>query len=571
MANTAKPLVLANGIYLRTTQHSTKSHMDSADLMYLNKGRGKVTDLGLVQPFVTTGYLMNPYMYSFSGMGKNKVYVDDHLYKFSHPVAERPFYILEVLTPGDKVGIANTKFRVKMNSKKYDNGYVLTFDVHEPIQLRVTEDEIIKDGDGFIYTFQAKVSDNHRRGIPAMFLKPGTILFPVTTYETEFSTKYSSVPEFSGGEREYYNHVGYTRAQLSYSVTRNAAYGKIGRNAILNLKQAQDVIEMFSFRNGSLAHSLNLQGRQAVPVEKLYAEKYGKAGASKMRDDIVQRAWIPKIDALTMQLVEHFVETEAVFGAGGTIEWDGKGRYQTSLGLFHQLNMGNIISYNLFNLTLEKFEYFLAKQLKDRVEPFQNNNIIEISTGRGGMAMVRNWLRGIHQNYGMVWQAEPYVQGANANGTNHNLHFSTPNFTSYEMTNGYGKVRFVLNPALDPVEANEIVNPTIPLSGAIGGHRLSSYMFIINDIVDHESDNIVELVCSEDWDFERSVEVGKLPYMGQPRMNGTYQRSSNHPGYKVMVEKRHKAYFVKDTTKSLLIKPINPMTGKPIFHGFYQS
>ena len=45
-----------------------------------------------------------------------------------------------------------------------------------------------------------------------------------------------------------------------------------------------------------------------------------------------------------------------------------------------------------------------------------------------------------------------------------------------------GKLEFELAPGLDPIDANDHINPIVPLSnGTIGGHRLSSYMFIIED------------------------------------------------------------------------------------------
>lgn len=561
-----KPLVINNGVYLRTTEYNTTSHMDSADLHNLNRGRAGVTDLGVVTPFVTTGFLLNPQLYTFSGMGKNRVEVDGHTYTFKHPVAERPFYIVEDLSGTDRPGIGGEKFKLKFNTKKYDNGYVLAYDMHDPMHFLVTEDEIVKDGDGFIYTLRLKTTGSNSKWAPKEMLAPGTVFFPVTTIETEFSQLYSSIPEFSGGMREYFNHVGYTRAQLHYSVTRDAGKGKIHHNCLLHLDQLKEVIEMYSFREGSLGYDLNLQGQSPLGA---YTAKYGSKGEKQMMSDIVERAWVPKVDAIATSMLEMFVETEAIFGSGGTIEWDGKGRYQTALGLFHQLNMGNTHSFNLYNFTLTKFEYILANQLKDKVEPF-SGNVIKIATGRGGYAWVKNQLRGLPSSFGMVWSADNYVQGANKSGTNQDLHFASPDFVSYDMANGYGRVEFVLNPALDPVDANEKVNPMVPVSNGIGGHRLSSYMFIITDITQQDSDNVIELVYGPDWDTEKSVIVGKLPYMGQARMNGAYQRSNSHPGFQVMLEKRHKAYFLKDATKSLLIKPINPYTGRPIFTGYFQ-
>lgn len=567
MNSISTPLVLNNGIFLNSSEYSVRTHLDSADVFNMNKGKMAPTDLGMVTPFVTTGYLLNPQLYTFGNIGKNRVEVDSNIYTFSHPTAERPFYVVEDMSGTDKPGYMGETFKVKFNSKKYDNGWILAYDVHDPLHIHVTEDEIIKDGDGYIFTFRLKGVGAANKWLPKEFLKPGTVYFPITTTETEYSQMNSSLPDFTGGVRKYFNHVGRTRAQLHYSVTRDAAKSKVHHNCLIPLKQAQKVIEMFAFKNGSFGYNLNLQGQSPLPA---YIKEYGQQeGMKRMMYDIVEKAWVPEVDAMAMSLIETMIEAEAIFGSGGTVTWDGKNVEQTSLGLFHQLNMGNTIAFNLYNLTLQKFEGFIAKHLVNRIEPFKNHRTI-ITTGRGGLAWVKSQMRNLPSANGQVWQAEPFVQGVSKSGSNHNLHYSTPNFTSYEMTNGYGTLEFRLNPALDPHEANDRVNPIIPTSGVIGGHRLSSYMFIITDIVDVESDNVLELVYGPDHEFEKRVIVGKLPYMGQPRMNGAFQSSNHHPGYQVMIEKRHKAYFVKDTTKSLLIKPINPFNGRPIFSGYFQ-
>lgn len=559
-----KPIVLNNGIFLRQSEYNHTFHLDAHELMAMNKGRENVTDLGMVMPFVNTGYLVNPSLFTFSNLGRNRVTIDGHLFKHSHPTSEIPFYIVEDLSNSDQVGRGGDKFRLKMRTRKYDNGYIMAFDYHEPTHIMITEDPIIQDGEFFIYTFKMKGTNLADRWVDKNYLKPGTILYPITTIETEYSQMYSSLPELTGGMREYINYIGYTGAQISYSVTRDAARSKISNNCTISLDQAREVLEMYTFRNGSYGADLHLQGQD---VNMAYFKKYGSNYKEEMQKDIVEYAWIPRAEAMAMSLIEMMVEQEAIFGSGGTVSWDGKGEYQTALGLYHQLNMGNQHVYNLWDWTIEKFEYVVASRLKDKIEPFNNNNVVKFTTGRGGLAWAKAQLRKLPSQNGLVWNAEPFVQGVNGNGPNQSLHFAAPDFVSWDMANGYGKVMFELNPALDPVDANPMINPIVPLGNSIGGHRLSSYMFISSDITDYESDNILELVYGPDWDFNKSVEVGKLPYTGQPKYNGAHIRSSNHPGFKVMMEKKHKAYFVKDVTKSLIIKPLNPTTGKPLFSG----
>ncbi len=107
----------------------------------------------------------------------------------------------------------------------------------------------------------------------------------------------------------------------------------------------------------------------------------------------------------------------------------------------------------------------------------------------------------------------------------------------------------------------------------VDGHRLSSYMFIIDDLT-AQNDNIHEVVYGPDRDFNHFYVNGRMNYMDNPNLSssrgGPYQSSGpGIPGFEVYIEKRHKMYWVKDPTKSLLIKPYNPRTGRPLFEPYF--
>lgn len=562
------PVVLNNGTYLQTTSYDQTTHLDKAHLMYMNKGKQKPTNLGVIQPFITSGYLIKPYLYTFGKLGKNRVYVDGNMYTWQHPIGEEPCYIMEDISGLDKPGIAGEKFKIKVNKKKYDNGYVIAIDQHDPHHLLITDDEIIDDGDGVILTVKLKSVDQANRWFPKEYLRPGTKFFAVTTYDTEYNQNYSSIPSFGGGMREYFNTVGMTSAQVHFSVTRDAAFCKIGEHNLVGLDQYREMLEMYTFREGSLGYDLSMKGQSPHSLNHNYKKKYGGKAMDYMKGDIVQRSWIPKVEALGIQWLETMVEIEAMFGSGGRISKDGRTTAQTSLGLFHQLNMGNTHIYDLYNWTLEQFEFVLASRLSDRIEPFSGNKV-KIRTGRGGLALIQNLLRKLPSQNGMTIQGNDYIRGIGKED-NQMLQWTNPNFTSWVMGNGLGTIEFELAPGLDPIDANEQVNPVVPNIKGIGGHRLSSYMFIIDDITNYDSDNVIELVDSKDWDLRHSVRQGKMAYLGTEFGDGKWQRSSNHPGFEVYLEKRHKAYFLKDPTKSLLIKPVNPHTGRPVFSSSFK-
>lgn len=565
MAN-ATPLVLSNGTFLQSTEYSSYSHLDKAHALHQNRGKEHITDLGILEPFITSGYIAKPLLWDFTKMKMNKKYVEGHIFKHSHPIEDEPCYIMEDISGTDKPGIDNEKFKIKVNSRKYGQTYVLAADFHSPHQMMVTEDPIVEDGDGFILTVKRRGVGQADKHYPKELLRPGTKLFPVTTMMTEFGETYADIPTPAGGVREYMNTVGYTRAQVHYSVTREAAFSKMSSNVVAGLKDYRTMIESYTFAKGTLGFAMSMTngGTAKSMMTAAYKQKYGKMAVGQMQEDIVKRSWIPEIELLGAAWLKNLVEQEAIWGTGGLIDIDGKTKAQSSIGYFQQLNMGNSHVYNISGMTLHKLEFIIASRIKDKIQPF-SGNVITVKCGQGALQLVKNQLNKLPARSGMVMQANDYIEGIGKNN-NQSLKWTNPNIDSWEMENGLGTIKFELAAGLDPIDANDFINPVVPLSnGSVGGHRLSSYMFIIDDITNGASDNVMELVYGNDWDMTHSVHQGKLPYMGTQNNSGSWQRGSNHPGFEVYMEQRHKAYFVKDVTKSLLIKPINPFTNKPIY------
>lgn len=564
MAN-ASPVVLTNGTFLQSTEYSQHSHLDKAHALHQNMGKETITDLGILEPYITSGYIAKPLLWDFTKMKINRKYVDGHKFKHSHPIEDEPCYIMEDISGTDKPGIDNEKFKIKTNTRRYGQTYVLAADFHSPHQMLVTEDEIIEDGDGFILTVRRVGVDQAGQYYPKELLRPGTKLFPVTTMMTEYGETYADIPTPSGGVREYMNMVGETHAQLHYSVTREAAFTKMSKNVAVGLKNYRKMIESYTFAKGSLGYAMSMTGSGKAKNEMMgaYKYKYGTKMEGQMKEDIVKRSWIPEIELLGVSWLTNLREQQAIWGVGGLIDLDGKTKANSSVGYFQQLNMGNSHAYNIPGMTLNKLEFIIASRIKDKVVPF-GGNVITIKLGQGALQLIKNQINKLPAQSGMVINANDFIDNI-GKAKNQELGWSNPNFNSWEMSNGLGTLKFELVPALDPIDANEAINPTIPLSnGTVGGHRLSSYMMIIDDLTDSASDNVLELVYGADWDMRHSYHEGKLPYMDK-KAGASWSRGSNHPGFEVYLEQRHKAYFVKDTTKSLLIKPINPYTNKPIY------
>jgi hypothetical protein len=556
----AVPLTLQNGIYLQTREYDYTTHLDSAHLMRMESSKSlDTTDLGMITPWITTGYMERPGMWDLIGQGKNRLlHSEGHIYKWQQPIAEQPTYIIEDVSGVDKPGIDGTTFKIKLNKRTFGNSAIITANKFGGVELYVTSDEIRRDGDGFLYTVRLNTTNKKAKYFPKELLQAGTIFFQIGSVLGEYGQTYNDVGNFSNGYREFYNYVGEGFANAHFTVTREAALSRISQKCVIGLQNYRKIIEMYQLRPGSAAYDISRQGQSPVSV---YMDKgmSAKQAAEAVKADIVKKAWIPEVEMLAKRMVERDVENYAMWGAGGVLDVEGATQVRLPIGLFHQLNMGPTYNYNIPNFQLRKLDAWVTSRLKDKIDPYGQNKIV-IGTGLGGLKLVRGQILDTVMAMGLTFEHDRYVKG----NDNQMLYFDGPNFISYRMS--FGIVEFKHVPALDPIAANEIENPMIE------GHRLSSYMFIIDDLT-ASNDNIHEIVYGPDFDFHHFYINGRMNYLDNPAYgtsrSGPYQASNTGAGFEVYIEKRLKAYWIKDLTKSLLIKPYNPYTGKPLFEPYY--
>ena len=559
----ALPLSLQNGIYLQTREYNHQFHLDKAHLFTMQGGQNlsDATDLGMITPWITSGYMERPGMFDMIKGGANRIMADGHIWKWQQPLAEQPTYSLGDVSNQPKPGLDGARFRIKMNKRSFGHGDIITVDKFSQVELYVTEDEIYgDDSSGYFFTVKLHTTSAKYRYWPTEFLTAGTIYFRKGSVAGEYSQRFAELGNIKTGYREFYNYVGEGTAHVQFEVTRDAAYSKISDKCVMGLQQYRKIIEMYQFTPGSPLSDAVLRGES--PVNYLMKEKgmSQKQASDMVTSQLVKKAWIPEVEALAMRKIEMDVEMMATWGAGGVIEVEGKTLVHLPIGLFHQVNLGSTFSYNIPLFNLEKIEAYLVSRVKDKIDPYGTNELI-IGTGRAGLKLVRpQILERVKQAGLFIDDQGRYIQGKD----NQALLFDGPNFLGYRWE--FGIIKFVHVPALDPIVANDWENPLY------GGERLSSYIFIIDDL-SAEGDNVHEIVYGPEWDFNWRYINGKMNYL-DAKSNGSgsmapFQSSSQHPGFQVFMEKRHKAYWIKDITKSLLIKPINPRTGRPIFEPIY--
>lgn len=555
--STASPLMLQNGIYLQTREYTHDFHLDKAHLLRQNGGmdHANATDLGMITPWITTGYLERPGMFDMIKGGANRIFADSHLWKWQAPVAEQPTYSLGDITNTDKPGQDGSRFKIKLNKRSFGNGAIIAVDKFSQIELYVTEDEIFgDDSSGYTFTVKLHTTNAKYRFWPKEWLTAGTIFWQKSSVMGEYGQKYNDMGTIKSGYREFYNYVGEGTAHVYFEVTRDAAYSKISDNCVAGIRDYRKILEMYQFAPGSPLSDAALRGES--PVNYLMKKGMGKdAAMNQVKQDLVKTGWVPEVEALAMRKIEMDVEMQAVWGAGGVIEVEGKTAVHMPIGLFHQVNLGSTYSYNIPLFNLEKLEAYFVSRVKDKIDPYGQNELV-VGTGRAGLKLVRpQILERVKQSGIFIQDNERYIKGTD----NQTLYYDGPNFLAYRWE--FGIIKFVHVPALDPIIANDLENPLF------GGERLSSYIFIIDDL-SAEGDNVYEVVYGPDWDYQHRFINGKMNYLDIKSSSSSFaafQSANNHPGFQVFLEKRHKAYWIKDITKSLLIKPINPRTGKPIF------
>lgn len=576
MSTQSNPVpTFSNGVYLRTVKYDTVTHLDTAGLLHLQYGgKAPITDLGTVQLFANRGYL-TPDVDTLS-FRTQRISVDTHDFRYGVPIGGEDWAVEDVITEGSELGQSGEKFKVVMRGRKYDNNWVVGVDQSYPLHLLITKDEIIPYGpDTFIYTMQVVGSMSNDKGFPRQLLTKGTPLFGFYTVDHEYNRTYSSLPTMQTGKREFVSQVGMGASQLHFTVTREAAHAKVSKETMIPYDEFLETLEIYKFQVGSLGYDFqNLtpeQRRSQYRTDNLamaYKSVYGteKAAMSAMEKDTVLNLWVPRMEAIMRARLQMITEAKAFYGTGGTVEGDGATQARIPLGLIHQFLNGHRHVYTPATFNLGLFEAALTARLQGNTtySPFGTPPKIKMKSGRGGISLIQKALANQPAQNGMMWNADPYVMNM---GDARNLYFNTPKFATWCMANNMAIIEVEYDPALDPALANEKINPFVNLQNGLGGNRLSSYIFYVDDLKMDAvyGENIKEIVYGPDNDVSGFYRNGRLAYPGSSTMNGLHHGDPSNPGFSVQLIQRDKAYHIFDTNRTLVFLPTHPSSGKPMY------
>ncbi len=533
--------VLNNGIALRDNVYEIGSNYDSYHLYNMMKD-AKPTDLGPIEFWANTQITQMP-LYSFSNFGKgNTIDVDDPRgrYTWQTPVAnDLPQITRDIDSSDSRKGLAERSFRIVMNRREYGSTAVLTFDKYRGLEFRVTEDPIISMGNNeYVYTCKL-LNNNTSAYLDNKYLTPGTKVFRVGSGRGEYGERWDDVVS-RAGYREFYNILGNAEANAHYTCSRRAdAMIRNGQNT-----GGIPVTEIWKINDPTLRADPSLRTLEDIST------RLGQVGMLKaMKEGQISKAFITEIERQCIRKVTSDLETYLMWGKGGRVQQDGPDDLRFSTGLWIQADNGYKKVYNIGTFTTQMFNseiynYYVGKVNFEGPDPKRK---LIVQTGLAGMQQMNAAIQQFAINSGLVQNA--HELGA-IKGEALDLDFGYA-FTSYTIP-FLANLKFVINPAFDNVEANEIENPII------NGFRLSSYSYIIFDITDRGTDNIRMLRDKFDHEFHWLYQNGTADYMGREK---GFQSSGDFNGYKVKMFQKQGALVVMDPTRLLKIVAKNPITG----------
>lgn len=542
----------SNGTLLRDRRIEIGAHMDSYHLRQLALS-SRPTSMGIVEYWAQTQQAQ-PFLYNFASFGgKNKVTVDDPdgRYSWDVPVInEIPYITRDLDSSNTRKGLGKLPFRIALNRKAYGLTSVITYDKMAGVRLRVMEVEEVGNGE-VIYTVTIHSGDKTTY-LDNKYLTAQTPYYRQTSLRGEYGESWDETMQITG-YRTFYNMMGTGEANKTYSISSRAddmmrSKGKGGVN----------VTELIKFNDWDP----NDPSRLNIPDQ---AAKVAQIGMLKaMEEGIITYSFVLAKERECIEATIQDIENELMWGTGGYSEQDGPDGIRTSVGLWRQLDNAfqDVYTVGTVNI-LDRIKSNIYNYYNGRVDfkgPDPEREII-IQTGIAGMEQVGNAISQLVGNSGMVVNASEV--GAISNASNSKS--SIPAINGMDLRFGFAytsyvipflaNVKFVVNPALDPVLANDIENPYL------NGYRLSSYCYIIWDVTANGGNDNIYMM---EWFYDRGLkwfyQNGTSSYMGDTK---GFLSVGDFSGWAVKMSQYHKGVWVKDPTRVLKLIPYNPVTNKP--------
>lgn len=538
--------VLNNGLFVRDTMIEVSSDVSDRHLLTM-AGNRTPTDLGVIELFQQTKMVDMP-LYSMSSFQKEDIIeVDDPegRYTWRHPIAEDLPHSMGDLDPSNTMkGRDEVPFKMQLNKRQYGPGDVITYDKMTGVEVYIVARDVTHAQGYAIYTVttvSGQILDNK-------FLEHGVKWFSVTSSKSMEGQEFSKMMA-RAKYRNFFNYVGNSNANASYTVSSRAEL--LAKGGLTVAKDGSAFMPSTEIWNISNDPKWDPSIRNINEFATLVGKDYMK---DSMNAGTITRSYITNLELTHVRKVANDIESYMMWGKGGRIgsEEGSPHEQRLSVGLWKQTDNSFKHIYNFEDFTLDMFNSELFNFYNGRVSfdgPDSKNELI-VQTGLGGMELVSKAIENRAFGNGRL-DIDAERIGA-IEGKSMELSYGVA-FTRFKFP-FLANVRFTINPALDPVEANDIENPRIPQTGK----RLSSYSFIIFDITDMKSGNIKMLKRKDDPGLMWRYRNGNMDYKGN---TSGFLSVGKFDGYEVDMEQMHRTIFIEDPTRMLKFVMRNPITG----------
>lgn len=539
------PNVLNNATVMFQSKFNPQKFTDQ-NFLYNNYSRDSLTVYkGLLNLWNQRGVLHTPLL-NLTELKNSVMYVNnmESRFRFSIPYeVGLPFIVENLEADNPFTGRDGQRFKIKLSENCFSNTDILTVDKRDGIQVIVTDEEIIEEIDGWIYTVEIVSSSRRRIYYPQEFMQPGKQYMKIQNANGEYDTQMSSITTTSGF-MDLEMELGNSYRSVTHWITGYA-----------------DMTRLDESKDPKLARINQMLGNRGSTTLYANTDSAGKVIPKSI-------SWHSTIELLLRVEMETMTEKGLMWAQGGYIS-TGQGRTKTKVasGLYPQLRKGNRITYS-GTIQLEFIEQQVANLFHNTGIPIEQR-YTEIMTGQIGMNDVGKEIQERMKTVNPYLIQAKDIPGGLFYGTQSEAGFRLPRFTQY-FSPVAGNIKFVHNPALDEVTGNR------DQDGFIGNFPITSATFMILDVTDKnvtnatarintqyrvdngfsDSNNIV-LVKPQDYgELYWGYILGTHSPFGPTSMKGM-QSANAYNGYQIWM-KSFGNLWLKDTTRTMIIEKERP-------------
>lgn len=536
---------LNNGVVIGQSRFDPSKFTD-VNWLYKNYSKDSFTVYKGLLALWNQRSIVNTPLLNATLLKNNVMYVPNTEGKFRFDVPYDlglPYVVENLEADNDKPGLDGQTFKIKLSEDAYSNTDRIIADYRDGIELFITEDEIEKEADGYVYTVQ--IVSNNRRGsyYPKQWLEAGTQYMKLSNTNGEYDTQKSSISSegLRTGIMNLEMELGGGHRSVTHWITGYGDMARVDESKHPSLAFINQRLE------GMGSTMLYYNQEKGIPVK----------GSLK---------WQSTIEVLLRAEMEMMTEKDLMWSKGGFVTGSGKKTLRVGPGLYEQLRNGNRYQYNKISLTL--IERAIANLFSKSGIPVEQRRT-KIMTGTGGLIQVS---KEIEEKYK---QSVPFltqvsdVPGGVLFGDGMNLGYK------YRFTQFFspiaGMVEFEINPALDNLSSIR------QQDAFIGEYPIESYTYMIMDVTDNNSTNAAARVDTTKYrvqdGFNSNANIVLVKPDGYGDLYWGYIAGTHHPlgptamkgmmsannfdGYQIWM-KSFANLWVKDVTRTLIIEKARP-------------